>query len=144
MLVSLLFLKASPDITQALIRDNFRCMLSGSVDVGSMDKNDQLLEEVAKNSLRTAATECCHIFSESTNDGLDKEAKVSFDCSRSFPNVLPFFQASLCRQCLDNYQGIRLRKYSERTRGPEYTLLDKYFDPRSCNSHALRPFEVVV
>ena len=51
-------------------------MLSGRIDISSMDKNTELVKEAEAKSLHYAMTECCYIFAESTNQKLDEGARV--------------------------------------------------------------------
>jgi hypothetical protein len=53
-------------------------MLSGAVDIHSVAKNAELKDTVRTEALDVIATECCHIFAESTNYGLDDKAKVRY------------------------------------------------------------------
>lgn len=58
---------------QALIRDDFRCMLTKKIDTHSWDRGDG----------PSCKTQCCHIFSKSKNRNLQDEPKVSI--IRSLP-----------------------------------------------------------
>jgi len=49
----------------ALVRDGFRCVVSGRYDYGSMKASAELLEESKRSGKSTTTVECCHILSES-------------------------------------------------------------------------------
>ncbi|KAF5311136.1 hypothetical protein D9619_008051 [Psilocybe cf. subviscida] len=49
----------------ALVRDGFRCLVTGRYDIASLSPNDPLLATLVYSD--AVRTECCHIFSESTN-----------------------------------------------------------------------------
>ena len=55
---------------QALVRDSFRCIVSGRYDSPSVQKNHELREEALRFSLATTASQCAHIFPQSTNLGI--------------------------------------------------------------------------
>ncbi|KAF8968556.1 hypothetical protein BDZ97DRAFT_1799021 [Flammula alnicola] len=56
----------------ALIRDGFRCVVTGKYDMHSVKKIRELEEMVRSDlSLRTNPTECAHIFAESTNSSIE-------------------------------------------------------------------------
>ena len=66
------------DTCQALIRDGYRCIVTGKYDSRSVldirDLNDLLLSDP---TLRIEVTECAHIFTESTNSFIEPgSAKV--------------------------------------------------------------------
>lgn len=65
-------------ISKALVRDNFRCIVTGKYDDASVDKNRELEEEVVKFRAPTCHTQCAHIFPQSTNMGISgsKEGDV--------------------------------------------------------------------
>ena len=53
---------------QALIRDQYRCVVTKRYDHGSVTMNRELRERVmSEPSIWTEHTQCAHIFSESTN-----------------------------------------------------------------------------
>ena len=53
---------------KALVRDGFRCVISGLYDVTSVERNKELeLELERAANADVCATECAHIFPESTN-----------------------------------------------------------------------------
>ncbi|KIJ23301.1 hypothetical protein M422DRAFT_196102, partial [Sphaerobolus stellatus SS14] len=54
----------------ALVRDKFRCPISGIVDETSFLKNSELRQMVAREKLRIGNTQCAHIISESTNTNI--------------------------------------------------------------------------
>ena len=55
--------------SQALVRDNFRCILTGTTDLHSYEEYEEL-QILENTSIR--ATHCAHIFSESTNVGIEE------------------------------------------------------------------------
>jgi len=56
----------------ALIRDGYRCVVTGKYDAGSYYEIRELEDKVrADSSLRVGATECAHIFAESTNSSIE-------------------------------------------------------------------------
>ncbi|KIJ23303.1 hypothetical protein M422DRAFT_276150, partial [Sphaerobolus stellatus SS14] len=57
---------------KALVRDNFRCPISGIVDKTSFLKNRELRQMVAREKLRIGCTECAHIISESINSNITR------------------------------------------------------------------------
>jgi hypothetical protein len=61
----------SPNSYQALARDGYRCLLTGTFDWTSMKKNRQLSEERARLGIGVGPVEACHILSESTMQGVD-------------------------------------------------------------------------
>ena len=58
---------------KALVRDGFRCVITGHFDYNSAQKNKELKQERDSNNIDMCHTECAHIFPESTN------AKISGD-----------------------------------------------------------------
>jgi len=52
---------------KALVRDNFRCIVTGRYDGASVAKNHELKEEMYKSRTPTCNTQCSHIFPQSTN-----------------------------------------------------------------------------
>ncbi|KIJ27250.1 hypothetical protein M422DRAFT_37885 [Sphaerobolus stellatus SS14] len=54
----------------ALVRDKFRCPISGIVDATSFLKNSELRQMVAREKLRLGNTQCAHIISESINTNI--------------------------------------------------------------------------
>ena len=54
-------------MSKALIRDNFRCIVSGNYDSRSAQKNHELLAEVDETRSKMGSTQCAHIFPQSTN-----------------------------------------------------------------------------
>ncbi|CAE6409555.1 unnamed protein product [Rhizoctonia solani] len=49
---------------QALVRDNYRCVVSGFVDVDGIEALPRLEKDIATTSAMIRCTECCHIFPE--------------------------------------------------------------------------------
>jgi hypothetical protein len=67
---------------KALVRDGFRCVISGQYDVTSVERSKELELELERNVDATAGVcfaECAHIFPESTN----LNAKISGTTSTS-------------------------------------------------------------
>ncbi|KAG7440318.1 uncharacterized protein BT62DRAFT_1050811 [Guyanagaster necrorhizus] len=58
----------------ALARDNYRCLLSGTMDLNSYLDHDELRAQLPEGM-------CAHIFSESTNVGMDDPMKIFSSCS---------------------------------------------------------------
>ncbi|KAF5310811.1 hypothetical protein D9619_008045 [Psilocybe cf. subviscida] len=49
----------------ALVRDDFRCLVTGEYDVDSLSPNDPLLATLGAGDI--TRTKCCHVFNESTS-----------------------------------------------------------------------------
>lgn len=62
---------------KALVRDGFRCVISGKYDANSVRDNKEL-ELEREPGRAVSATECAHIFSESTNANVSYGDKVCF------------------------------------------------------------------
>ncbi|SJL12654.1 uncharacterized protein ARMOST_16084 [Armillaria ostoyae] len=62
----------------ALIRDNFRCVLSGAVDQSSCLINEEIQAQVRAQSLMILATQCCHIFPEFNNTSVSDDAQLDY------------------------------------------------------------------
>ena len=59
------------DTNQALIRDQYRCVVTKRYDYLSVQLNRELQERVISDpSARAEHTQCAHIFSESTNSNI--------------------------------------------------------------------------
>ena len=57
---------------QALIRDEYRCVVTKRYDASSVRRIRELHERVVSDpSARTEATQCAHIFAESTNQDIE-------------------------------------------------------------------------
>ncbi|KAJ6556459.1 hypothetical protein B0H19DRAFT_1152648 [Mycena capillaripes] len=56
----------------ALLRDGYRCMLTGQYDLDSADLHPELNDRAAANGVNMAVTQCAHIFSETAQDGEQK------------------------------------------------------------------------
>ena len=66
-------------LLKALVRDGFRCVLTGDYNYLSPDQSTELDQEVMDSGAATSATECAHIFPQSiaiTSGFDDKDAKV--------------------------------------------------------------------
>jgi len=67
-------------ISEALVRDGFRCIVTGRYDAPSVAKNRELKEEMYESRTPTCSTQCSHIFPQSTsvdNSGFKEDgAKV--------------------------------------------------------------------
>jgi len=60
------------DTSQALIRDGYRCVVTGKYDMRSVMKIQELEDIVFLDPSATSeATQCAHIFAESTNSSID-------------------------------------------------------------------------
>src|SRR6267378_6004983 len=58
---------------QALIRDGYRCVVTGKYDARSVREIRELNELVLSDpSLRREVTQCAHIFAESTNASIER------------------------------------------------------------------------
>jgi len=58
-------------LIQALIRDEYRCVVTKRYDASSVRRIRELHERVGSDpSTRTEATQCAHIFAEFTNSGI--------------------------------------------------------------------------
>ena len=69
---------------QALFRDGYRCVVTGKYDMTSVLLIKELREKAnADRSLKTDGTQCAHIFSESTNQGIELGS----------PKVCPYLSA---------------------------------------------------
>lgn len=64
----------APDILKALIRDGFKCVVTGTYDLDSAKVFPELGQVAGANA---RGTECVHIFSESTNVNISKEVSGS-------------------------------------------------------------------
>jgi len=66
------------DTSQALIRDGYRCVVTGKYDVRSVMKIRELEDTVLSDpSARSEGTRCVHIFAESNNSSIEPgSAKV--------------------------------------------------------------------
>ncbi|KAJ7083336.1 hypothetical protein B0H15DRAFT_889211 [Mycena belliarum] len=58
--------------TNALLRDGYRCMLTGQYDLDSADLHPELNDRAAADGVNMAVTQCAHIFSEAAQDGEQK------------------------------------------------------------------------
>ncbi|KAB5588436.1 HNH endonuclease [Ceratobasidium theobromae] len=68
---------------QALIRDNYRCMLSGAVDLYCAETNTDLQDEFLSNPLfKSGSTECCHILPQYLTQ------KITTDESKEIPSAI--------------------------------------------------------
>jgi hypothetical protein len=74
---------------KALVRDGFRCVITGDYDYSSVFQNGELEQEMLGATDFACTTECAHIFPESTN------AKISGKNAQSdkvrFPTYLDAF-----------------------------------------------------
>ncbi|KAJ6514889.1 hypothetical protein C8R47DRAFT_1181805 [Mycena vitilis] len=57
---------------QSLLRDGYRCMLTGQYDVDSVDDHPELGERATAANVTQAITQCAHIFSETAQDSSAK------------------------------------------------------------------------
>lgn len=91
---------------QALVRDNYRCMVTATVDYRSYTVLPDLHRICVQKSLATATTHCCHIFPQSTNDfpngaGADEGSKVCLSFYYILHNSIKFDTEDLSRHGLD-------------------------------------------
>ena len=77
---------------KALVRDGFRCIISGRYDRSSIEQNDELEREYkgAPNA-RPGPTHCAHIFPESTNANISGTSDNAADKVYFFPTYLDVF-----------------------------------------------------
>jgi len=54
----------------ALVRDDFRCIVSGKYDGATVEKNNELMQEMERDHWPVCNTQCAHIFPQSTNVGI--------------------------------------------------------------------------
>ena len=75
-------------IYQALIRDGYRCVVTGRYDLTSV-KTIRELQERFKSDLNmdTTVTHCAHIFAESTNSSIEPGS------AKAFPFFLHFYKS---------------------------------------------------
>ena len=59
-------------VLQALIRDGYRCCLSGLYDLDSVEAWDDVAAMAELAQTGSTRTQCCHIFSEGTFQSVDK------------------------------------------------------------------------
>ncbi|KAJ7257588.1 hypothetical protein B0H12DRAFT_471613 [Mycena haematopus] len=55
--------------TNALLRDGYRCMLTGQYDLDSADLHPELYDRATADGVAMAITQCAHIFSDTAQDG---------------------------------------------------------------------------
>ena len=68
-------------ILKALVRDDFRCMITGMYDYRSLEWSTEIMQEVTDSDVSVTLTECLYIFPQSIAriSGVDaKDAKVRF------------------------------------------------------------------
>jgi hypothetical protein len=66
--------------SQALIRDNYRCMLSGVVDISCAESLPELQVELSTHGVGKR-TQCCHILPQDINRGHNDEIRVDISLS---------------------------------------------------------------
>ncbi|KZT06607.1 uncharacterized protein LAESUDRAFT_725698 [Laetiporus sulphureus 93-53] len=91
--------------SSALIRDDFRCMVTGAVDRASARKYKKVAEQAV--GKRILKTECCHIFPESTNN-LDGKVSDKVDYAAGVWTVLDMFGYREIREELEGSKIHRL------------------------------------
>ena len=64
------------DCTEVLVRDNFRCMVSGRIDQVSADAIEELGRELEINPREPLETHCAYVFAESANSDIGNDVKV--------------------------------------------------------------------
>src|SRR5712671_6939198 len=105
---------SSKIVSKALVRDNFRCIVSGRYDSQSVQANHELKEEVRKSRSLTSDTQGAHIFPQSTNMNVsgsnEDRAKVCFPCALLPSQPLTLFSplARVCRVCVGYLAMFRL------------------------------------
>ena len=70
-----------PGVLKALVRDGFRCIVTGIYDYRLLAQSTEVKQEVTDSGVATAFTECVYIFPQSIAmmSGVDdKDAKVRF------------------------------------------------------------------
>jgi hypothetical protein len=73
---------------KALVRDGFRCVVSGKYDANSVRDNKELeLELEHKPGRAVSATECAHILPESTNANISGSSNAQSDKVYFFPTL---------------------------------------------------------
>lgn len=71
---------------KALVRDGFRCVVSGKYDANSIRDNKELELELEHEPGRgVSATECAHILPESTNANISGSSNAQSDKVYFFP-----------------------------------------------------------
>ncbi|KIJ55227.1 hypothetical protein M422DRAFT_23837 [Sphaerobolus stellatus SS14] len=75
---------------RALVRDGFRCLITGRVDENYALKNHELLQKVTCEKLRTAYTQCAHIISEFISSGITEGSDKS-QCAATVWAILKRF-----------------------------------------------------
>ncbi|KAG7440302.1 uncharacterized protein BT62DRAFT_910813 [Guyanagaster necrorhizus] len=71
----------------ALARDKYHCLLSGTMDLNSYLDHEELRAQLPEGMV-PLITQCAHIFSESTNIGIDDLIMVFSSCSVVSSNLL--------------------------------------------------------
>ena len=73
---------------KALVRDGFRCVVSGKYDANSVRDNKELELELEHEPGRAvSATECAHILPESTNANISGSSNAQSDKVYFFPTL---------------------------------------------------------
>ncbi|KIJ30487.1 hypothetical protein M422DRAFT_36550 [Sphaerobolus stellatus SS14] len=75
---------------RALVRDGFRCPVTGRVDEDYVLKNHELYQKVTREKLRTAYTQCAHIISEFISSGITEGSDKS-QCAATVWAILKRF-----------------------------------------------------
>ena len=101
-------------ILKALVRDDFRCIVTRMYDSESTIWSTEIYQEVMNSDVATTVTACVHIFPESIAmmQGVDdKDTKVQFADRPSVAiNRLPAFVARLWHLNLDYHGIFRFRR----------------------------------
>ncbi|KAI0748658.1 hypothetical protein C8Q80DRAFT_1271035 [Daedaleopsis nitida] len=72
---------------RALMRDGYRCVLSGKVDLDSLSESVAAGQSIAPAAdSQVCLTQCCHIFSRTVNTNIDDRAKAG--CADQPANIL--------------------------------------------------------
>ncbi|TFY74375.1 hypothetical protein EWM64_g9637 [Hericium alpestre] len=86
----------------ALLRDNFRCVISGCIDHKIYMKHPELIPDLHDNM---SATECCHIISQSTNDFAVVRVGDKIEYAA---NVWTIFNYFGCPEMLNDLAGMKV------------------------------------
>ena len=74
-----------PFFSKALIRDGFRCVVMGFYEKSMVEHNEELMKMAEEEGGTLIATNCVHIFAESTNKDIsgtnEGSSKARLSCS---------------------------------------------------------------
>lgn len=91
--------------SKALVRDKFRCMISGIYDITSAEMNEELTSKARYEGARFNYTECAHISSESTNRNIQDPQKADYAAS-----VFSIFKTFGYPTILDELNGDKVHR----------------------------------